>query len=97
MKGQTVAAVVTTTWNPGRTLAIARRDARLTQQQVATHLTAELGEKVSRPLVSKWERNHAFPDINQWRALILLFEERGVPGEALRNIAWSSASIPAAA
>lgn len=72
-------------------LRIARMDAGLKQQDVATALTVRLGRKVSRPLVSKWERNKAVPDIEEWRELVLLFEEYG-PSD-LRSLlsAWLTA------
>ena len=47
----------------GEMLAKARRDAGLEQEAVATALG------VSRPLVSKWERDRAVPDVREYRLL----------------------------
>lgn len=80
-----------TAWNPGRELRIARQDSKITQEHVAIALG------VSRPLVSKWERNKAEPTISQWRQMIHLFDDCGVSTQDLRSFAWSMTTTAAAA
>lgn len=78
-----------TTWDPGRLLHNARRDSGLKQRELAVALD------VSRPLVSKWERNKAEPTISQWRAMIRLFNDRGVDTRGLTSLTWMNATVAA--
>lgn len=78
-----------TTWDPGRELHMARRDAGVGQQELADHLG------VSRPLISKWERNKSEPTITQWRRIVQFFEARGVSTVALTHSTCDIADVAA--